>query len=675
MTADGPTGKRSERRNRAAAGTVRRLAIRLNGLFRRRSLVFKQCFLVIGAFTLVLGAILATVYYGLHRHLETTTSKIAVEVTDNAAMELDLTFLELERTVKLLVQLAENPAATAPQLQQAMLASLRDLKAEQLPVYAICIAFQAGYRRHGEPWHLWYAFDAGGAQETLISDANPASYMAEHGFRLPRETGQAVWIEPYYDATLGNRMMTTYSAPIFQTGADGSRRFIGIVSLDMTLDRLDALVGDIPQKAELQAILGDSEAFLLSSQGHCITQLTPETTTVGHTLETIFDPSRPQPAAGKLLRFPSDPDLNLSFDRLETSGWIVALLFPHQALHQRINEIQWYLFCIGLAGSLLVLTLVVVITRRSLAPLGPLAQVAERIGRGQLHTPVPVLAGHDEIATLSRTFQHMQSALTDYLRQLKTTTAAREKIESELQIARTIQKWLLPELQSPYTVKGEFSLFAELFAAKAVGGDLFDFFFLSERKLCFTIGDVSGKGVPAALFMAVVQTLHRGLARPELDCGQIMTRINATLAKNNEMMMFVTCFLATLDLESGVLEYCNAGHNRPLLRQADGRTLHWIQELHGPPLAISDHLYSCSRLIMQPREEIFLYTDGITEAHNPRRELFGEQRLQALLGEPATAFSPDRLLETVLAAVNRFAGGTAQFDDITMMAVWYRPRL
>jgi sigma-B regulation protein RsbU (phosphoserine phosphatase) len=265
----------------------------------------------------------------------------------------------------------------------------------------------------------------------------------------------------------------------------------------------------------------------------------------------------------------------------------------------------------------------------------------------------------------------MRLALKEYIANLAASTAAKERIESELKIARTIQQNFLPRRFPPFPGRAEFDLYAHVEAAKAVGGDLYDFFLLDEQHLFFSVGDVSGKGVPAALFMAVTKTLVKGVARQNLRPSEILARVNRELFTDNDELMFVTLFCGVLDLRTGELEYTNAGHLPPL-RLAQGAGATWVDLPEGPVLGVAPAAeYTTKILRLEPMDTLLLYTDGVHEAMNPHQNTFGEARLQAFAASQIGA-APKDLVEGLFAAVRGFAGQEEQSDDITVLALQYR---
>jgi serine phosphatase RsbU (regulator of sigma subunit) len=267
----------------------------------------------------------------------------------------------------------------------------------------------------------------------------------------------------------------------------------------------------------------------------------------------------------------------------------------------------------------------------------------------QLRQPLP------ELVNFAQSFRRMAEQIVLQRRQ-----------RAEMASAAAIQRAMLPPQLPPFG--NRFDIFACMKPAREVGGDFYDVFSIDEERIVFTIGDVSGKGVPASLFMAVVQTVMRLVVGSGKDIETEITKANDLLVANNEQMMFATFFCGILDLPTGRLTYCNCGHNPPLLfRHADGSCLPLAAQ--GPPLGIESGIRCASAsLVLAPGDVLFLYTDGVTEAENAEALQFGTARLEHVVRETRER-GARQLVETVMSRVGEFAGGAAQSDDITCIAL------
>jgi serine phosphatase RsbU (regulator of sigma subunit) len=247
---------------------------------------------------------------------------------------------------------------------------------------------------------------------------------------------------------------------------------------------------------------------------------------------------------------------------------------------------------------------------------------------------------------------------------------AEERIDAELAFAKAIQHSALPSVFPPYPNRKEFEIFATMHTAKEVGGDFYDFYFVDEDNLAFLIADVSGKGIPAAMFMMTSKTIIKSYAESGMSVEEVFTVANEKLCEGNETGMFVTVWMGILNTKTGKVLFANAGHNPPLVKHADG-TYEYLKSRAGFVLAGMEGIrYRKNELQLQPGDAIYLYTDGVTEATDLNTELYGEERLYTVL-EKYKDVTPEELCDEVKKDVDAFAGEAPQFDDITMLALKY----
>lgn len=279
---------------------------------------------------------------------------------------------------------------------------------------------------------------------------------------------------------------------------------------------------------------------------------------------------------------------------------------------------------------------------------------------------------NDDIGHLAKALVEMQAKLSEYLENLERTTAAKERIESELRIARDIQMSLLHRIFPPFPDREDVDLHALLEPAKEVGGDLYDFSLLDDDHILFYVGDVSDKGVPAALFMAVTMTLMKRTAQhPGIDPAELLRQVNLDLSSENDNLLFVTLCCFILDLRTGECLYSNAGHNPPLLLRAEGSVC-WLELPKGIALGVMpDAVYRTQKLILEPGDMLLLYTDGVTEAMNPALELYSEGRLMEVAAGMGKRMA-FQVTERLMASVQEYAAEAPQSDDITMLAIRYK---
>jgi len=347
-----------------------------------------------------------------------------------------------------------------------------------------------------------------------------------------------------------------------------------------------------------------------------------------------------------------------------------------QATHEAaLDLLRWA----GLASVvvLLVGTIAsVFMVRRLTSPVSLLCTGAKVIGSGEYQTSVisPVAKRSDELGELARTFQDMVESLKLHMKELERTTAAKERIESELRVATEIQTSMLPRTFPPFPDRKEFDIFATMAPAREVGGDFYDFFFVDEKKLCFNVGDVCGKGIPAALFMAISKTLLKTEALRGLPPDQILAQVNDILYPDNELSMFFTGFCVILNTETGETLFANGGHNPPLMCTADGE-FNFIQMSKSLVVGVMpDARFEPQKLVLKPDDVIFMYTDGVTEAENPEEQLFSGDRLKNCLSSLKDR-EPTYIIKAVRAEIEAFTRGMPQSDDITMLALRFKGKV
>ena len=284
-----------------------------------------------------------------------------------------------------------------------------------------------------------------------------------------------------------------------------------------------------------------------------------------------------------------------------------------------------------------------------------------QITDGDLNVTVDV-RDNEEFASLSDDINSTVTTLKHYIDE------AAARFDKDLEIAKQIQQSALPSVFPPYPNRKDFSIYASMNAAKEVGGDFYDFYLVDENHLAFVVADVSGKGIPGAMFMMTSKTLIKSFAESGLPVHEVLTNVNTQLCQNNEAGMFVTAWMGILDLQTGLIKFANAGHNPPLVKHKDG-SYEFLKGKVNFVLAGMDMVkYKEQELQLQPGDEIYLYTDGVTEAHNSNKELFGENRLLESLNS-TKGMSVEDICKKVKEDVDAFVCDAEQFDDITMLCV------
>lgn len=341
--------------------------------------------------------------------------------------------------------------------------------------------------------------------------------------------------------------------------------------------------------------------------------------------------------------------------------YIIGAMPKSEALFMRDVSVYLNVFMEILVFAVLFVLIYFLIKKVIIDNLYKINGTLAEITGGNLNVTVDVRT-NEEFASLSDDINQTVSTLKHYIAE------AAARIDKELEVAREIQYSALPSVSSLYPNRENFEIYAQMIAAKEVGGDFYDFYMLGDSTLAFLVADVSDKGIPAAMFMMQAKTIIKDLAESGLTLSEVFTTANKKLCENNDAGMFVTAWMGILDLKTGLLKFVNAGHNPPLLRQADGQFV-YLKARSGMVLAGMDGIkYRQNELQLTPGDQIFLYTDGVTEAADKNNRLYGEERLLKTVNRNIVK-GPQDLCKAVKADVDRFVGGAPQFDDITMLSV------
>ena len=330
-------------------------------------------------------------------------------------------------------------------------------------------------------------------------------------------------------------------------------------------------------------------------------------------------------------------------------------------------------FCIICAALLLYILLVKWMV---LNPVEKLSEFTTEITKtGNFSKQEIEIKTGDEIEALGQSFNYMMERLEDYIKDLTVVTAEKERIGAELNVATQIQSSMLPCIFPAFPDRDELDIYATMTPAKEVGGDFYDFFMVDERHVAIVIADVSGKGVPAALFMVIGKTLIKDHTQPGRDLGEVFTEVNNILCESNDNGMFITAFEGVLDLVTGEFRYANAGHEMPFIYRKDGG-YEAYKIRPGFVLAGMENIkYKEQKIQLNIGDKIFQYTDGVTEATDRDNQLYGMDRLHKVLNEKCLDCNPEQTLKLVKEDIDAFVGDNDQFDDITMLCLEYKKKM
>lgn len=621
---------------------------------------------------LILAAALGYNYVSVKALLWRNVEDNVREVVENTVIKVDERLKDVaDITMELASLVSEEPPA-APEIER-MLKRFVQVNPE---VFGSSLAFEPYAFRPDVELYMPYVHRSAPREINFqILGGSSYRYPELDWYREPRQQEQAMWSEPYFDKGGGNIVMATYSAPFFR-GTGEEKRLWGIATADISLDRLKNIIASV-------RVYRSGYAFLITHRGVFVThpvQSLQMKETIFSVARAARDPEwerigremlRGSRGAARVKDFTTGVPSVVAFAPLPSNGWSVGVIFPQAELSADVRKLTLMLVAISLAGFFLLAGAALWISRSFTRPLKLLSEKTREISKGRLEVELPVVKSDDEVGRLSRSFSEMRDNLREYIAHLAETTAAKERLESELRIASTIQRSFLPKRFPPFPERSEFEIYAALEPAREVGGDLYDYSICGPDQLLLIIGDVSGKGVPAALFMAVSKTLLKQAGDTGLSPAEIMRRVNAELCSENDESMFVTAFCAVLNWRTGELSYSGAGHNPPLLLRA-GCKSEYLDVSPGAPLgAFATSDYAAQAIALRRGDALILYTDGVTEALDNSGELFGETRLAAEIDRcvPHTAQSA---VESVFAAVKRFAGTAPQSDDIAVVSLFFR---
>ena len=597
------------------------------------------------------------------------------EAISRATTILDKTSLRVEGILNR-VEVASNMTKWLvqrhPDKADSMFVYSRGMLLNNPDFYNCSIAFEPYYFKEKGRYFSAYTKHIGDSLRTIQGGSDHYQYFFTDWYLMSQLLGKPCWTEPYMDldvATNTSEMVTSYC----QTIKNREGQVIGVINTSLSITWLSKTISEVkPYPNSYSIMIGRGGTYFVHPDTTKITRQTIFTQTLEH-------PDTALAALGYAMQSGEEGVKHMNIDGKESyvfykplgqTGCSMAIVCSESDIFSGFDRLRRTIMTIVTVGLLLMLYLFIRIITRELKPLRRLAKEAETIASGQFDAVLPDFQRTDEIGQLSHSFGNMQQSLVKYIDELKTTTAQKASIESDLRIASDIQMGMLPEKFPTKNDRDDVQLFASLTPAKEVGGDLFDFYFRDD-KLFFCIGDVSGKGAPASLFMAVTRSAFRTVSAHETMPNHIVETINKTIADMNKMNMFVTLFVGVLDLPTGLLLYCNAGHDAPLLVGAGVGELPCDSNI--PVGFMPDWEYTLQEAEIYTGTTIFLFTDGLTEAMNAENEEFQMDRItdvatQALANQQQ---EPRQLISLMTDAVHAFVGEAEQSDDLTMMGIQY----
>ena len=592
------------------------------------------------------------------------------EAISRATQILDKTSLRVEgilNRVEVATGMTEWLVQRHPDKADSMFVYSRGMLLNNPDFYNCSIAFEPYYFKDKGLYFSAYSKHNGDSIRTIQGGSENYQYFFADWYLMPTLLGHACWTEPYmdYDApTNTSEMVTSYCQAI--KASDGG--IIGVINTSLSLNWLSQTISAVkPYPNSYSIMIGRGGTYFVHPDSTKITRQTiftqtlenPDTAMVslGHAMQRGEEGVREMHINGE--------HCYVFYKPLGKTGCSMAIVCPESDIFGGFDRLRRTVMAIVCVGLLLMLYFFIRIITRELSPLRRLAREAETIASGQFDTQLPNFERTDEIGQLSQSFGNMQQSLVRYIEELKDTTAQKASIESELNVANSIQMSMLPNV---FPDREGLDMYASMTPAKEVGGDLYGYL-LKDDNLYFCLGDVSGKGVPASLFMAQVTRLFRTLANQQLSPSDICTHMNDALSGDeNPTNMFVTLFVGMVDLTSGHLSFCNAGHNPPVIGGGEHHG-DFLEMKPNFPIGVLPGLeFEGEEIESIKGRALFIYTDGLNEAENREHEQFGDERLLDILRN--THFDSARqVIETLAAEVEKHRDGADPNDDLTMMCL------
>ena len=556
---------------------------------------------------------------------------------------------------------------TKAEMDEFLLQSLGNARKILPQVIAVVVAYEPGMgpeTKKGEFMRLArYVND----ETILVTGAN---YQDKEWYISTRESGTSRWQEPFIGDFV-REPIAVYTIPIKRKNKQGEDVLVGVLAIDMSIDFLKNTIASIP-------VSDSGYAMILSAENAIVAH--PKTVDLGGDENSLivqkvknekgeyFNRVAQKAEHGLFRGYVGDSDLSaIYYTTIKANNWVFMVVWPMQKFLKDQAAFVKHIGTFILGGYILILIFVLIISYRVSHPLRLLAKAVDKFGQGDFDAELPVVKGHDEIALLANTFLRMQASIKESI----DTQKSLGRIERELDFARNIQLAMLPDNEVEENCNDDrHELAPFMLPAKEVGGVFYDFFKIDNDHLCVVVGDVSGKGVPASLFMMVSRIILRTMMKNLKSVEATFNSTNYALSKRNKLNMFVTVWMGIIDLRTGHVEFASAGHNPPVIRHANG-SVEFVKSKSGLVMAAMENVqYKMQTCDLIPGDMLFLYTDGVTEATNSNDELFGDARLLETVAKSKDTATSD-ICKFVKKEIDSFVDGAPQFDDITMMVVKY----
>lgn len=635
----------------------------MNKFFKiRESFAARTSLYIIIAVGLVFIVTLSVSFYYSYKTVESSALK-------NAEVSMEKTTLEMESLLSGISKMVDNVKFVIEEENispDSIFSLVRGIVVDNNDVAGCAVAFEPYFFKNKGYYFSPFAARKGDTIEVMQLGNADYDYFTEEWYQIPKLLNRNFWSEPYFDDGGSDNIISTYSAIL----RDKEGRFIGVMTADISLDWLSSTVQALkPYPHSYSFAIGSGGTFIVHPDNDKIFN------------ESIFsmaledeDPSIMQSLGQKMVdgefgeaMIAREGEMSYFFYApIAHTGWSLAMVCPQDDIFADLTRMSRIVLYVALLGLLLVLVFCRLTMQRVASPLRSFASSAKEIARGDFNVLLPEIKSKDEMSKLRDSFGYMQKELVRYIASLESTVSAKEKIESELRIAHNIQQGMIPKTFPAFPTRTDLDIYACLDPAKEVGGDLYDFY-IENDLLYFVIGDVSGKGVPASLLMAVTRSLFRSNSAYLKNPADIVSSLSTAVSEGNDTNMFVTLFLGILNLKTGELRYCNAGHNPPVLLRG-GNVSFFPMEPNLPIGLFPDFPYKDQVAQLENGDVLFCYTDGLTEAESETKQLYGDDRLLAVL-EGKHKLSSKRQVSLVLEDVAKHVGKADPSDDLTVLTI------
>ena len=597
---------------------------------------------------------------------------IVDEAVSSAENLRDATIAKIEKTLKEVeVSVAASSWLVEENIrdEEYLYHITRKLVEENSNIVGSAIAFEKNYfpgKYYFSPYS--YIDAVTGEMKSKQLGNRQYDYFSMDWYRIPGLLGQACWGEPYYDEGGGEYKMATYSLPL----KDKEGKVYAVMTADISLSWISSMLEGIkPYTNSSVMLISRNGSYISNGSGR---DLSGETifSTLNYTDERDWNIRKVAEAVSGgekgSMPYRNGTDVSFAVYAPLSNGWKACITCGYRDVLSCLSDMRIVLLLLCVLGLAILFIVSFVTIRKTTQPLLDFSESAMNIAKGDFNTRLPEIEGNDEIRKLRDSFEYMQESLKEYISELKTTTAANQKFESELSIANGIQMAMLTK-DFPHT--DAVDSHALVVPAKEVGGDMYDFFIDEEgRYLYFAVGDVSGKGVPASLVMAITRASFRFIAKMGVPMNDVVTKMNDSLSEGNSKGMFVTFFAGKIDLKTGKFEYCNAGHNPIVVISPDGKA-EYLKPKSNIALGLFPQFpYVLEEGKLEKGSSLVLYTDGVTEAEQEDKNQFGEGRLLEWAGRYRGRYgSAGESCRDLLDEVRKFVAGNEQNDDITIMTI------